>query len=326
MVNWLAEFGRQALEVRLAGQTMGNNSYEVKYILTAQNQLLLPQPEAIKAGIEGILALVMRQMSVFDVQSSISRFNAFAYENTPFLIEEDFARVVAEGVRLHALTEGFLDIGLGRLFALWGEERQQGIDVGEGVVNVRLMRDALGRVMLSKAKADLALDVSAIAKGYAVDCVADYLQALGIEDYLVDIGGELRVLGRSILQIPWLIAVARAHEWAKEEEDYQAFVQLSSGAIATSGGYINYYVNEKGEALSHVFNPRVRRAVGAEDLLSVSVIADCAMTADGLATGLFAAGLEIALNIAEKNNIAMMAVAAGQRVFISSAFEPYLLD
>jgi thiamine biosynthesis lipoprotein len=152
---------------------------------------------------------------------------------------------------------------------------------------------------LRKDRAELGLDLSGIAKGYAVDAIAEHLLEMGVANFLVEIGGEFRAKGVSSRGETWIVEVENP---LPHSSGRPALVTLGDVAIATSGPYRNFVVRE-GKRLSHVVDPRSGAPVASE-LISVSVIAPSAMQADGWATALLVAGSDAGWEIAKREQLA----------------------
>ncbi|HBM83844.1 MAG TPA: FAD:protein FMN transferase, partial [Halieaceae bacterium] len=166
------------------------------------------------------------------------------------------------------------------------------------------------------------LDLSSIAKGYAVDVLANALSEQGIDSFLVEVGGEMRVAGSSPRGDAWRIAVERPEPGARA---VALGIALEDIAVATSGDYRNYFELE-GRRYSHSIDPRTGYPV-AHDLVSVTVLADDCMTADGWATALTVLGADEALALAEAEGLAVYLMRRdGERIvpLYSSAFAPWL--
>ncbi len=183
----------------------------------------------------------------------------------------------------------------------------------------------LSERFLSKSAASLMIDLSAIAKGYAVDQVAGLLRQQGIEDFLVDIGGELRASGHNVDGHLWRVGIERPEVLGGVDR----IVALRDKAIATSGDYRNFLVLD-GKTFSHTINPTTMRPV-IHRLALVSVIAEDAATADALATALMVMGEVVARQFAEHNQLAAYLVirdgADGDyQTIITPQFESYLQE
>jgi thiamine biosynthesis lipoprotein len=175
---------------------------------------------------------------------------------------------------------------------------------------------------LRKRIADLEIDLSAIAQGYAVDAVAERLVSRGAERFLVEIGGELRCSGPGPHAGAWHVAIERPQPQAA---DWQRVLALRDASLATSGTYRNF-LEIAGERFSHLLDPRSGAPV-RHTLVSVSVVAPTASLADAFATGLLVLGPEAGPRVAEREGVAaLFVVERGGRLLESHspAFAPYL--
>ncbi|WP_368494369.1 FAD:protein FMN transferase [Neisseria sp.] len=316
----------------VSGETMGT-TYTVKYLANPGEPL--PDPKQIQAGFDKILQEVNRQMSTYQTDSEISRFNRMKASDGSMAVSADFATVVAEAVRLNLITEGTLDVTVGPLVNLWGFGPDKSISqaptakqIGtvEKLVGIDKIRLEAGRpsengARLGKQADGVYLDLSAIAKGFGVDKLAQHLDSLGIQNYLVEVGGELRAKGRNRQNKAWSVGIEQPQ--FAQKQTAQIVVPLNNRSLATSGDYRNFHTDASGKRLSHIIDPKSKQPI-SHNLASVSVVADSAMTADGLATGLFAMGEEKALATAEKNRLAVFLIiktADGFKTEMSSAFK-----
>jgi thiamine biosynthesis lipoprotein len=267
----------------LDGSTMGT-AYRVKIAVPDAGG---PGKEEAAAVIRRTVDEVNARMSTYRPDSELSLLNR--HEDGPFAVSEMLFEVLAEAQRVAEITGGAFDITIGPLVDAWGfgpEPRtgtpdQAAIDrllEVHGFEGLRL--DADGGTV-TKANPELRSDLSAIAKGYAVDRVRDELAALGLADLMVEIGGEVAATGRNAEGSVWRIGVERPD--AARRGVWSA-VELADAAMATSGDYRNYYEVD-GVRLSHLIDPRTGRPV-THRLASVSVVHPSCMTADALATAL----------------------------------------
>lgn len=299
----------------LQGKTMGT-AYTVKYL--AESDLNLPDDAAVQAQLDALLEEVGRQMSTYREDSEISMFNRRSAAEGAMTVSADFAAVAAEAQRLNRLTLGGLDVTVGPVVNLWGfgpdknpiripiDAELAEADAWTGWDKIRLHPQGQdGSAQLEKRHDRVSLDLSAIAKGFAVDKLAQHLDSLGVRHYLVEIGGELRGKGRNARGIPWRVGIERPQP--AQGGAAQIVVALDNRALATSGDYRNFRTAADGSRLSHIIDPKTRRPI-SHNLASVSVVADSAMTADGLATGLFVLGAEQALAVAEQNGLAVFLI------------------
>ena len=279
-------------------------------------------------GITALLERFNRSMSTYDAKSELSRFNA-SRSTDWFDCTKQLARVVERALEIHALSEGAFDPTVGPLVNLWGfgpkgrrEDPPSDADiadakaqVGAKFLSVRLVDPALGMSALKKRKPELYVDLSAIAKGSAVDAVVAWLEARGIVDCFVDIGGEIRARGhkmperdgenieahlRTKTPQPWRVAIERPTE-DRKRHIYRT-IPLVDSAIATSGDYRNFFKVE-GKRFAHGIDPRSGRPA-EHALASVTVIASTCEDADAWATALLVLGPEPAKALARRRGLA----------------------
>ena len=318
--------------ITLQGETMGT-TYTVKYLSDGQDKL--PSPAEIQKRIDNALKEVNRQMSTYQTDSEISQFNQLRTVNQAMPISQDFAYVTGEALRLNKLTHGALDVTVGPLVNLWGfgpdksvtqeptpEQIKQAASY-TGIDKIILQQDK-DSASLSKTHPKAYLDLSSIAKGFGVDKVAGELEKYGIQNYLVEIGGELHGKGKNARGEPWRIGIEQPN--IVQGGNTQIIVPLNNRSLATSGDYRIFHVDKSGKRLSHIINPNNKRPI-SHNLASISVVADSAMTADGLSTGLFVLGETEALKLAEQEKLAVFLIVRdkdGYRTAMSSEFEKLL--
>ena len=318
--------------VTLRGETMGT-TYTVKYVSDGLKQT--PAPQEVQKQLDGLLEEVNRQMSTYREDSEISRFNRMRDTGRPMPVSADFGFVTAEAVRLNGLTGGALDVTVGPLVNLWGfgpdksvtrEPSPEQIAAASRVTGIDKI--AVGGTSdaptLAKAQPEVYLDLSSIAKGYGVDKLALHLESLGIGNYLVEIGGELRGKGKNAQGESWRIGIEQPQ--IVQGGGTQIIVPLDNRAIATSGDYRNFHTDAHGRRLSHIIDPQRHEPI-SHNLASVSVIADTAATADGLSTALFVLGEERGFALAEKQGLAVFFIVregGGYRTQTSSALKKIL--
>jgi len=275
----------------LSGFTMGT-TYTIRIADTPMAPAALQQ---LQEKVDAVLEEVNRQMSTYLPDSEISRFNR-AGTDEPFPLSADFLAVMRLALLISSATDGAFDPTVGALVNLWGfgpdrTERRHPTDA-----QIETARRTVGWRHLSltdegqlvKDIPGLYLDLGAIAKGFGVDKVALLLLSHGVEDFLVEIGGETLGVGQNAEGVPWRVGVMRPD--FKPGSDLQGIVHLSgSRAIATSGDYQNYFLDEEGRIRSHIIDPRTAAPV-PHAVASVSVLADDCITADALATALTVLG------------------------------------
>lgn len=265
----------------------------------------------VAALVDAELLQVNAAMSTYDPQSELSRFNTQASTEW-FRVSRSLASIVAEAQRIAELSEGAFDITAGPLVDLWGFGPERGRQAPPAESELKAARAQVGHHLLlvrtdppalKKQQGDLRADLSAIAKGHGVDRVALRLEDLGIRNYLVEIGGEVRALGRRADGKPWQIGVERP---GGQGQAVRQILPLTGGALATSGDYRNFFSNA-GRRYSHIIDPRNGQPI-AHALAAVTVFApDCA-SADAWATALSVLGPEAGLALAEQLQLAAMFV------------------
>lgn len=313
-------------QITLKGKTMGT-TYTVKYIDNGELQNL-QKPEEVQKTLDDLLKQVNNEMSTYQPDSQISRFNAMQEVNKAVQISPDFAKVVREAIRLNRVTEGALDVTVGKLVNLWGFGPDKRLNKAPSAEQIAALAPSVGIEKLSvsdnslmKSVPNLYLDLSSIAKGFGVDKLAEHLESLGLANYLVEIGGELRGKGKNLQGVDWRIAIEQPT--LAQGQAAQITVPLHNLGMATSGNYRNYFEDEQGNRLSHIINPKELRPV-SHKLASITVFAPTTMTADGLSTGLFVLGPEKALEVAEREKLAVFLIIKNGEAFetkMSSEFE-----
>lgn len=290
-------------EIHLSGPTMGT-SYNVKFNANANINV-----EKLETQITTRLYDINKLMSTYDPESELSRFNQHRF-TTPFALSEETAVVVKEALRLGEFSSGILDVTIGPLVNLWGfgpTQRPETIPSDDAIAEVQnytgLDKLTLDNLQLSKSHPMVYVDLSTIAKGYAVDEIAHLVEAAGSADYLVEIGGEMRVKGTKSTGQPWRIAIEKP---VTQERAIQRIVTIGNNAVATSGDYRNYY-EEDGVRYSHLINPNTGKPI-QHNTVSVTVIHPSSMIADGLATAFIVMEFEKAKQLVEENDLAILVI------------------
>ncbi|WP_413285900.1 FAD:protein FMN transferase [Vibrio sp. MA40-2] len=310
-------------QIHLTGPTMGT-TYNIKFI----NGDTVPSKESLQKEIDRLLEQVNDQMSTYRKTSELSRFNQYKEANF-FPVSAETALVTKEAIRLNELTLGALDVTVGPLVNLWGfgpEARPDVVPTDEELAirraNVGIQHLTVQDNNLKKDIPDLYVDLSTIAKGWGVDVVADYVESVGIKDYMVEIGGEMRLKGKNHDNVGWRIAIEKPDV---NERAVQEIISPGDMALATSGDYRNYFERD-GVRYSHIINPETGKPINHK-VVSVTVLHPSCMTADGLATGLMVLGDKEGMKIANENNFSVFMVVKtedGFKEVYSDAFAQYL--
>jgi FAD:protein FMN transferase len=277
----------------LAGRTMGT-TYSIRI---ADASLDRHELQKLHEDVDSVLAEVNRQMSTYQADSEIARFNR-AGANEPMPVSADFLRVARWGLELADATGGAFDPTVGALVNLWGfgpdglrkdRPAPEQIEAARRTVGYRhLSITADGRI--AKDIPDLKLDLSAIAKGFGVDRVARLFRERHLENFLVEIGGETLGEGHNADGEPWRVGVQRPDFEPAGGPALEGVLRLTGGrAVATSGDYQNFFRDENGDIQAHIIDPRTA-APAQQAVASVSVLAADCLTADGLATALVVLG------------------------------------
>ncbi|QKV18559.1 FAD:protein FMN transferase [Oricola thermophila] len=271
--------------------------------------------ERLREPIGNLLDRIDRRMSPWREESEISRFNRSASGPHPVAAETAF--VASAAVALSAATRGAFDPTVGPLVARWGFGPISGNEVPEWG-GVAVQGDTI-----SKQRDDLTLDLCGIAKGYALDRIVSLLLDAGERNFLVDLGGELAARGRHPSGRPWRAGV---EDPRAGQAGIHAVLNLTDRAVATSGSRANGYALG-GRRYSHIIDPHTREPVEG-GLASVSVIDEDAMTADGWATALMAAGGRRGPAVARENGIsALFLTRNGNELdrILTGSFRDYLV-
>ena len=274
----------------IAGRTMGT-TYKIIYCGS--------ENETLGNSIDSLLRVFNSSLSTYDPNSEISIFNT--HDSLTFSLPY-FLPVLEKSREIVLLTEGAFDPTVMPLVRIWGfgpdDLMLPDSVVVDSVMNyVGFEKIDFTKNYVRKKENGVQLDFSAIAKGYAVDIVSEFISGKGYQNYFVEIGGEVVVKGlNKEKSLPWKIGITDPES---DKLDVRLFGTLiiKDKAIATSGNYFNYYTVE-GKKYSHTLNPKTGYPVRRE-ILSASVITNNCMTADALATAFMVIGYEKAISIIE---------------------------
>lgn len=283
-------------EVAFSGETMGT-VYHIK-IITG----FFDHTESIKHKVEMKLEDINNSMSTYRKNSEISRFNALDHIGERFYVSDDFFHVMTVARNIYQLTNGAWDGTVKPLVNLWGfgnsknknripsKSEIQAILPDIGFNHIEISPDRY----LLKRKASISLDLASIAKGYAVDQVAMLIRTNGIENFLVEIGGEVFASGLRKDGKQWRIGINSPQKDAPYDQVFKVLT-LQDKAFATSGDYRNYFEID-GKRYSHILDPKNGYPI-TNGVVSVSIISDTCTFADGLATAVMVLGPEKGLDL-----------------------------
>jgi len=274
--------------------------YDQGFVFGTQYHIVYNCNKNHKDSIEKELKKVNSSLSSFDKKSIISKVN----RNEEVSLDEMFVKVFQKSQEISKKTEGAFDITVAPLVNAWGfgygkQEEKVNVDSLLQFVGYKKIRLEDGKII--KDNPHIELIASAIAKGFGVDVVAEYLEKEGIKNYMVEIGGEIRVKGKSSKDREWKIGIDKPmDDVTASDRKIQDILSMDKGALATSGNYRNFYYKD-GKKYSHTIDPRIGYPV-RHTLLSASVIANNCMEADAYATSFMVMGVEEAKALIEQNN------------------------
>jgi len=278
----------------LQGNALGT-TYSIKYF---SDETIRP------LEIDSILKVINSSMSTYVEDSDISKINS---GDTTIVVDTHFKKVYKASQRIYKATNGYFDPSVGVLVNAYGfgpggysdivtDEEFDSLHQLIGFDKIQLTAD-------SKITFDSSIsyiDFNAIAKGYTVDVFADFIQSKGVENFLVEIGGEVSVMGQNLNnQSPWKIGIEMPLEGGSRELEYG--VNLYNQSLATSGNYRKFRIDSTtGQKYVHTINPKTGKSQKS-DVLSASVIADSCTDADAFATAFMAMGFVDSKKFLETN-------------------------
>lgn len=277
-------------------------------IITPQNTTI--SKKIIQNMIEMKLNHVDLLMSAYKYQSDVSKFNR-AGAGEIFKFNPDTFKVILASIKVSRQSYGMFDITAGRLVKLWGF----GPAIKTQTPSAQQVRDALSVTgykylnifkhddFLSKNKSGVEVDLSAIAKGFAVDKVASAISDLGISNFIIEVGGEMKVSGENEFNKPWKVGIEYPEA---ESRRLWSVINITNAAIATSGNYRNSYEID-GKLYSHIINVKTGYPVNNQ-LVLVSVIHKDCMWADAYATAIMASGTKEGIRLANTLNLPVLII------------------
>lgn len=311
----------------LSGKTMGT-----QYNITIASKDAVDIIE-LQSGIDDLLIGINEGMSTYDPDSLLSKFNS---ENTTnwVAVTPEIASVVTAAHRISKDTKGAYDVTMGTVVDLWGFGSDMTAtgkppmdQILDEMYNVghQLLVLSRDQQQMRKLVPNLKVDLSSIAKGYAVDRIGELLEQQGYDRYVVELGGEVRTRGQSPNHQSWQIAV-ESPDASVNPKSFNA-IAVENAHIATSGDYRNYREVD-GMRYSHIIDGRSGYPI-EHNLASVTVLHGTTMLADAWATAFMVLGADETMKIAEQSGLAVSLVVREGDKFItrnSSAFEAYIVN
>ncbi len=296
----------------LAGTTMGT-TYSLKVIEPENSKKLIK----LDKKIDSVLVDVNNKMSTYIPTSELSLFNQST--STDWLkISGDLAQVINTSKRISNESNGSFDITVGPLVNLWGfgptkkdslipnqkmiDETLQNVGMDKMIIDFEGMR-------IKKNNPNIYCDLSAIAKGFGVDKVGLFLERIGLNEYMIEIGGEVRTKGKNKNNENWKIGIS-----APATNGLQKVLEISNYAVATSGDYFNYF-EENGIRFSHTIDPKTGKPI-THKLASVTVVYKDCENADAYATAIDVLGPEAGYNFAMKMKLTVFMIVRENNEFI----------
>ena len=277
-------------KTQISGRTMGTTYHIILYDkqpINSSNELRLSKE------ISGLLQVINLRMSTYLADSQISRFNRSTSLDW-FPVASDVVTVVKAAQKISQQTKGSFDITVAPLVEAWGFAKTI-ISKTPSMQQLNKIRKYVGYQKLTfrekppalkKSNNGLQIDLSAIAKGFAVDKISQFLMSQKHENFMVEIGGEIRTQGHSADGKKWKIIIRNPH--LNEQTTQEKMLLLSNKGVATSGNYINYFIKDK-MRYSHILDPRTTRPK-MQQAMSVTVLHNSTMIADAYATALMVLG------------------------------------
>ncbi|OGU60381.1 MAG: hypothetical protein A2V66_11470 [Ignavibacteria bacterium RBG_13_36_8] len=274
--------------------------------------------EDLKSHIDSVLILVNEQMSTYIDTSEISRFNKYRGDEW-FKVSSNLVFVISKAIEISKKSNGAFDVTVGPIVNLWGFgplknifniPGGQEIEKAQRLVGYHRLSQRSIPPSLKKNLPDIYIDLSAIAKGFGVDKISEYLESRDIHNYLVEIGGEVRTKGKNHKDEDWKIGISTPDE----EFGIEKVVELSEKSMATSGDYRNYFEKD-GVRYSHTIDPRTGYPI-KHKLASVTVIHDSCVVADAWATAIDVLGPEVGYELALKEKLPVFLIIREGNDFI----------
>jgi thiamine biosynthesis lipoprotein len=268
--------------ITISGAAQGT-TYTITYLAGAYSNY--------REEIDSIFRAIDRSVSTYQKESVISRVN----HNETHAVDAHFIAVFNKAMEVSNQTEGFFDVTVAPLINAYGfgftkKEKVTPNKIDSLLKQIGYKKISLENNTVAKASPEVMIDFNAIAQGYTVDILAEFLAHQGIRDYLIELGGEVRAKGKKLDGQPWTVGIEEPEETNAEGGTLNRTIPLQDRALATSGNYKKFYV-EGGMKYTHIIDPHTGRPA-KNNLLSATVIAPDCMTADAYATAFMVMGLD----------------------------------
>ena len=306
LVLFLASCERNKAYIDITGPAMGT-SYTIRLLpKRGSNQNV----DLIKAKIDSTLESINNEMSTYVINSDISLFNKLD-KNAAIVITNNFRQVILQSIYWSKQSNGAFDISSLPLTTAWRKgkkdreyedkwEPPSDLEITTSLDKVGFEKIKISQNSLIKTLKGQQIDVNAIAKGWGVDHLFNLIKSFGYSNFMVEIGGEVRVSGKNINNKPWQIGIDYPVINTKPGEKIMAIAPLIDKSMATSGNYRNFY-EHKSKKYSHIIDPKTGHAIKS-NIASVTVVAELCIDADAVATALNVMSLESGKEMVEKND------------------------
>lgn len=287
---------QQETQTKLIGEAQGTY-YSIAYY-DAEKRDLQPQ-------VDSLLQQFDMTASLWEENSLLRRINS----NTTNKLSPELTDLIDKSIGMHTYTNGAFDCTIGNIVNAWGFGYKNGTKPDSDTIKALLENCGTEKIGIERSPqvdysiihkpAGLEIDLNAIAQGAAVDMIGQYFESKGIENYLIDIGGEVRARGKKDDGSLWKVGIETPSETKYDTRSIDAVIELDNRSVVTSGNYRKYYI-EDGVKYSHTIDPKTGHPVN-HTLLSVSVVDKEAWRADALATAFMVMGLDSALSFIAQN-------------------------
>jgi thiamine biosynthesis lipoprotein len=293
---------------KITGKAQGTT-----YAITFENN----QNLVLQQEVDSIFKLIDKSMSLWDSTSVISNFNKTV---DAYTVDAHFSVVFEKSKTLYTLSDGAFDPTVGQLVKSWGFIRKKNLPLPtQAAIDSLLKCVGFDKVSLKenvvlKQNPNIQLDFNAIAQGYTVDVLAAQLDKHKVENYMVELGGEVITKGKNKQGDKWRIGIEQPVQNDTDQENaVQAILGLSNISLATSGNYRNF-IEKDGKKFSHIINPKTGKPA-EQAVLSVSVLAPTCAEADAWATAFMVMGKEKSLEIAKKQGLDIQIILSSDKGF-----------
>ncbi len=274
-----------------------------------------PNPDTLNSKeIYGVLDAINRSLSVYDSNSIISRINK---NDSTVEIDRYFSEIYRESYKIYQITDGYFDITVAPLVRYWGFLPKDNIESSSTNMDSLLRLVGMDKVHLIgqriiKDDPRIQLDVNGIAQGYTVDKLSMLLESKNITNYMVEVGGEVKVKGNNPSGEKWKVGVDKPIENSNElNRELQAILHITDTSLATSGSY-RKFIEKDGIKFSHTINPKTGLPT-YHRLLSVTILHPSCTFADAMATAIMVMGLEKGMKYIKENRLSALLIYSDEQ-------------